>query len=129
MGSFIIAVDFDGTLVKHAYPAIGEAVGGFPWLRRWQELGAKLILYTMRDGKELGAALLTCADHDVQFWGVNENPGQAEWAAASRKVYAHLYVDDTAFGVPLTGHPGERPYVDWDIVGPGVVKLIEARKS
>lgn len=125
---FVIAVDFDGTIVKHAYPEVGESVGGFSWLRRWQELGAKLILYTMRTGGELRAAVLTCADQGVEFWAVNDNPDQDNWSV-SRKVYAHLYVDDAALGVPLIHPPNERPYVDWNLVGPVVIAILEARNA
>ena len=48
----IIAVDFDGTTVTHTYPEMGEPVpGAVEWLQRFQDAGAKLILWTMRSHK------------------------------------------------------------------------------
>jgi hypothetical protein len=107
----IIAVDFDGTLVRHDFPHIGaEAPNAFKVLRKLQEGGHKLILLTMRCGKELQDALAFCADRGVKFWAVNENPEQSEWTS-SRKVYAQLYIDDLALGVPKIGDT-----VDWYVV-------------
>jgi hypothetical protein len=134
----IIAVDFDGTIVDHCFPEIGEPVPkAFSWMKRWQELGANLILWTMRsddrlgDGKENGPVLTEavefCRQNGVEFWAVNDNPQQASWTR-SRKVYAHYYVDDAAFGCPLceNSRPGGRPYVDWDIVGPRIELILRA---
>ena len=52
----IIAVDFDGTVVTHAYPYVGEDAGAVPVLRELVDNGCKLILYTMRSDKLLEAA-------------------------------------------------------------------------
>lgn len=114
----IIAVDFDGTIVEHQYPAIGPDVpGAFEWLRKLQDAGALLMLWTMRDGKALDEAVEHCRAQGVEFWGVNVNPTQVSWSA-SAKQYAHLYIDDAALGCPLV-HPGRaRPYVDWSVAGP-----------
>lgn len=54
----IIAVDFDGTIVEHKYPAIGEEIPyAFVVLRELQEAGHKLILWTFRDGEYLNDAV------------------------------------------------------------------------
>src|SRR5579859_3631894 len=113
-GQLIIAVDFDGTLVEHEFPRIGpEITGAVGVLKALQKIGAKLILYTMRSGLSLDQALRWCADRQLHFWAVNENPGQKHWTE-SNKVYATHYIDDAAVGCPLI-HPaeGRRPYVDW----------------
>lgn len=95
-----IAIDFDGTLVKHEYPKIGkELPGAFNVLRRLQKGGHKLILLTMRSGKELEEAVNFCAEKGIKFWAVNDNPTQSSWTS-SRKVYANMYIDDAALGVP-----------------------------
>lgn len=133
----IIAVDFDGTIVAHEFPDIGaESPGAFRWLKEWQAAGAKLILWTMRSdgrtgtGKENGPVLTDavefCRKHGVEFFAVNSNPQQASWTQ-SPKVYAHVYVDDAAYGCPLRPNPkmGGRLMVDWDIVGPAVLALIQ----
>jgi hypothetical protein len=136
----IIAVDFDGTIVEHEFPAIGApAPGAFEWLKRWQAAGAKLILWTMRsdgrggvgpeNGPVLTEAVEFCRRHGVEFHGVNENPLQFTWTQ-SPKAYAHVYVDDSAFGCPLApaSKPGLRPVVDWSAVGPAVyAKLTEGK--
>ena len=53
----LIAVDFDGTVVTHAYPEIGDDAGAVPVLKELTDNGCRLILYTMRHGKLLDPAL------------------------------------------------------------------------
>jgi hydroxymethylpyrimidine pyrophosphatase-like HAD family hydrolase len=80
----IIAVDFDGTLVEHQYPAIGPDVpGAFETLRQVQEAGAHLILWTMRDGDHLAAAVELCQDRGLVLWGINRNPEQ-QWTTSPK---------------------------------------------
>lgn len=129
----VIAIDFDGTLVDHRFPAIGDEVpGAFDWLQKFQESGAKLILWTARkDGFPLGTPLTDavefCRDRGVVFWAVNENPDQPHVL----KAFAHLYIDDAAFGCPLLDNPvdGGRPFVYWAVVGPRVMDLIETHQN
>lgn len=108
----IIAVDFDGTCVTHDYPDIGKDIGAVPVLRKLVSRGAKLILWTMRSGKERDEAVLWFKRHNIPLWGVNRNPTQRSWTQ-SPKAYAQLYIDDAALGVPLIRRKGKRPYVDW----------------
>jgi hypothetical protein len=125
MKNIYVAIDFDGTVVLHEYPKLGrEAPGACNWMRIWQEEGAKLILFTMRsDELSLKEAVDFCGKNGIVFYGVNENPSQKTWTQ-SPKVYAHIYVDDAGIGCPLKENPNGRPYVDWDIVGPAVLKRI-----
>lgn len=137
----VIAVDFDGTLVIHRYPDIGEEVpDAVYWCKRWVDAGARLILYTIRDGFHLEAAVEWCQDRGIELWGENENPDQASWSQ-SRKVYAHVYVDDAAACAPLISPPAPsewpmppkpgdwtiepRPHLDWSKVGPAVLDFID----
>lgn len=110
----IIAVDFDGTIVEHDYPRIGKPIPmAIETMIGLQQSGNKLILWTMRSGDELQAAVNYCKDNGIEFWGVNENPDQYKWTT-SPKVYANYYIDDAALGCPLLGKKFEvRPYVDW----------------
>ena len=56
-----IAVDFDGTIVEHRYPQIGEEkLFAFETLKQLQKLGHSLILWTFRHGKELDEAVEYC---------------------------------------------------------------------
>ena len=136
-----VAIDFDGTIVEHQFPDIGRAVpGAFEWMKKWQEAGAKLILWTMRsdgrtgEGKENGPVLTDavqfCRDNGVEFFAVNGNPTQSIWTN-SPKCYAHIYVDDAAFGCPLRPamKAGVRPCVVWEQVGPAVLAAITAARN
>ena len=120
-----IAVDFDGTIVKHAFPEIGEPVpGAIEWLVRFRAAGARLILWTMRSGRFLEEAIEYCADNGVVLFGVNHNPDQMSWTH-SPKAYANMYIDDAAVGCPLV-EGEDRPWVDWEIVGPEVLRRMAA---
>lgn len=122
----IIAVDFDGTLVEHEYPQIGCSVPfGFETLAEFQKEGHQLILWTVRIGKELEAAVQYCRIyHNIVFWGVNENPTQKYWNG-SPKAYAQMYIDDAALGCPLIHPKKGRPFVDWLEVRAMISKMDE----
>lgn len=129
-----ICIDFDGTVVDHCYPYVGAPVPfAVDWLRRWVELGAKLILFTMRSDGAEGQKLLRDAvqyleENNIELFGINHNPDQASWTS-SPKAYGHIYVDDAAFGCPLIHPPTfERPCVDWKQVGPAVEKQLLERR-
>ena len=111
----IIAVDFDGTLAVHKYPDIGDEVDGAIEACLNLQESCKLILYTMRSGETLDEAVEWCKQRRLKFWAVNEKQEQKNWTD-SPKVYAHIYIDDAAFGCPLKNVPNERPVVDWSKV-------------
>lgn len=111
-----IAIDFDGTCVTHEYPNVGRDIGAQPVLQRLVEDGCDLILWTMRDGDALLAAVEWFDSTGVPLYGIQRNPTQRQWTT-SPKAYAHIYIDDAALGCPLLpGGPGECPYVDWAAV-------------
>lgn len=114
MESLIIAIDFDGTCVEHDYPAVGlDVEGAVDTLRRLNKRGHRLILYTMRSGAKLDAALRWFKERKVELWAVNENPEQREWTD-SPKVFAQYYIDDSALGCPIMFIDGvRRPVVNW----------------
>ena len=125
-----ICVDFDGTIVDHRFPEIGLPVpGAVDWMLKWQDAGAKLILFTMRsDGGKIGDALSRAVEYlkqnGIELYGVNKNPTQVHWTS-SPKAFGQLYIDDAAFGSPLIQPEGfQRPCVNWEIVGPGVLERI-----
>ncbi len=114
MSNLTIGLDFDGTIVTHDYPRVGQDVGSKNVLKRLQAAGHQFVLNTMRSGRELDEAAEYLREViGIPLYGINENPRQHEWTE-SPKVYAHIYIDDAALGCPLI-HPGngERPYVDW----------------
>lgn len=54
----IIAVDFDGTIVEHRYPAIGNEIPfAIETLKRLSEERHRLILWSVREGKLLEEAV------------------------------------------------------------------------
>ena len=110
----VIAVDFDGTCVEHDYPAVGMDVeGATAVLRALVANGHRLVLYTMRSGEKLDAAVKWFKDRKIELWAVNENPEQREWTE-SVKVYADYYIDDAALGCPIMFIDGvRRPVVNW----------------
>ena len=96
-----IAVDFDGTVVEHAYPQIGEEMlFAFATLRRLQEKGHKLILWSIREGDLLQAAVDHCRRNGVEFYAVNANfPGEVlEPGFSARKVNVDIFIDDRNVG-------------------------------
>jgi hypothetical protein len=123
----VIAIDFDGTCVKHCYPEIGESIGAEEVLLKLIAKNHRLILHTMRTGAELKAAVKWFKERGIDLWGINKNPGQKYWSI-SPKIYAELYIDDTACGVPLIIGDTLKPYVDWSRVHEWLVsnKFLEA---
>lgn len=113
-----ICIDFDGTIVEHAYPEIGAPVPlALETIKELQRRGHAIILFTMRHESTLRDAVEYLEANGVtSLYGVNVNPSQHEWSG-SRKVYGHLYIDDAALGCPLIFKEGKRPYVDWYVLG------------
>lgn len=100
-----IAVDFDGTVVEHKFPAIGkEILFAFDTLKALQEQRHQLILWTYRSGKELDEAVEYCRKNGIVFYAVNKNyPEEVfEEGKISRKIQADFYIDDRNIG----GFPG-----------------------
>ncbi len=109
--SLILSIDFDGTVVKHAFPEIGEEQpGAFETLRLLQAAGHRLCLNTCREDERrpyLTEAVEYCRKNGVEFRSVNENHEDDEFRdKVGRKMYAHVYIDDRNFG----GFPG------WDVI-------------
>ena len=93
----VIAVDFDGTLCINVYPNIGEPNEILiRYLLDEQKRGSKLILWTCRCGKYLDEAVAWCLKHGLKFDAVNDNIPEATefFGSNSRKVFAHVYIDD-----------------------------------
>lgn len=63
-----IAVDFDGTIVTHEYPAIGEELPfATETLRMLARDGHQLILWSVREGRLLQEAVDWCRERGVEF--------------------------------------------------------------
>ena len=99
----IIAVDFDGTIVKHKYPKIGKEIPyAIETLKLFQEKGHKIILWTFRSGQELEEAIEFCNKRGLSFHAVNNNfEGEEYDNSYSRKIYADIFIDDrNIMGIP-----------------------------
>jgi len=107
-----IVIDFDGTVVTHEFPLVGRDVGAVPVLKDLVNNGHNLILFTMRSGEFLSAAVEWFHYSEIPLYGIQENPTQGSWTT-SPKAYGQLIIDDAALGCPLVHPDGERPYVDW----------------
>ena len=131
----IIAIDFDGTIVTHEYPQIGKPVPyAISIMKDFVKQGCKIILHTMRSGKELKEAVDYISKQGITLYGINHNPTQDGWTT-SPKTYANLYIDDAAVGCPLIystnieGFPEpSRPYVDWIEIKKHVAEILERVK-
>ena len=103
-----IAVDFDGTIVEHRYPRIGEERPfATETLRMLINDHHRLILWTVREGHLLQEAIDWCHERGVDFWAVNRDYPEEEVEKNnhfSRKLKADYFIDDRGIG----GLP------DWD---------------
>ena len=114
----IIAVDFDGTIVEHRYPAIGNEIPfAIETLKRLSEERHRLILWSVREGKLLEEAVRFCSDRGVKFYAVNSNYPEENknHENFSRKLKADLFIDDRNVG----GLP------DWGLI----YRMIKERKT
>lgn len=99
----VIAVDFDGTIVEHRYPEIGEEIPfAIETLKMLIADRHKVILYTMRNGELLDEAVKWCSDRGVEFYAVNSDvPGDFvndRDKNFSSKVNADYFIDDRNIG-------------------------------
>lgn len=96
----LIAVDFDGTIVEHAYPAIGRPIPfAIDVLKQLQADGHLLVLWTFRYGDKLDEAVRYCHDRGVDFYAVNRAFPEEEWdPQGPRKLDADLFIDDRNLG-------------------------------
>ncbi len=96
----IIAVDFDGTIVEDGYPGIGEPrIFAFETLKRLQQDGHRLILWTYRCNNRLEEAVEFCKENGIEFYAVNKSFPEEEFNGdVSRKIMADLFIDDRNIG-------------------------------
>ena len=97
----IIAVDFDGTIVEHRYPRIGEEIPfAVDTLKLLQQEKHRLILWSVREGALLDEAVEWCKSRGLEF---------------SRKLKADMFIDDRNLG----GLP------DWGVI----YEMIKEKKT
>ena len=108
----IIAIDFDDTINingSETYPVCGNVR---PWAKEvinfMNKLGIKIVIWTSRDvaynqdEKKMYDHMSPMIDwldeNGVHYDAINKSIQFAPYAYNGRKVYAHMYVDDRAYG-------------------------------
>lgn len=121
MVKYIIAVDFDGTCVRHKFPYVGETLPNcVEVLQKLVEKGNLIVLNTMRDWVNVSPTdpNKTTMDDAIDWFVRNNIPlysvqphHHAEKILGSRstKCYANIYIDDANLGCPLD----DQGSVDW----------------
>lgn len=101
--SLIFAVDFDGTIVEHDFPDIGdEKPLAIRTLRALQDRGHKVIIYTCRRPPYVGPIIEWMLERGFRPDAVNKNLSHLPTNHPS-KILAHVYIDDRSFP----------PFTDW----------------
>ena len=97
-----IAVDFDGTIVEHRYPEIGEERPfAVQTLRMLIADHHRLILWSVREGKLLDDAVEWCRERGIEFYATNRDyPEETENGNEhySRKIKVDIFIDDRNIG-------------------------------
>jgi len=97
-----IAVDFDGTIVEHAYPKIGKELPfATETLRQLISEHHRLVLWTVREDELLQEAIDWCRERGVEFYAINRDYPEEEREKNnhfSRKLKVDLWIDDRNVG-------------------------------
>lgn len=111
-----IAVDFDQTISKSLYPAVGEAnEHAVETMIKWQEkYNVGWILHTMRSDKNgtLAPAIKWLQEQGIKLYGIGYAPGQEQWTSTN-KPSCIFSIDDINVGTPMIYENGKPPRVDW----------------
>ena len=116
-----IAVDFDGTIVEHAYPRIGKEMPfATETLRQLIQDRHKLVLWTVREDELLQEAIDWCRERGVEFYAINRDYPEEEREKNnhfSRKLKVDIWIDDRNIcGLPDWGtiYRMIREHLTWD---------------
>ena len=101
----LLGLDFDGTVVAHRFPEIGEVFpGAVEVLKELQNEGVGIILNTCREDQPerrfLHEAAEWFAERHIGLRSINANNRQdefREFEGERRKVFADVYLDDRDF--------------------------------
>ncbi len=97
-----IAVDFDGTIVTHKYPDIGEEIPfAIATLKMLRQDGHKIILWSVREGELLDNAVDWCKERGLEFYAINRDYPEETWdnnPHFSRKIKVDVFIDDRNLG-------------------------------
>lgn len=95
----VIAVDFDGTVVEHAYPKIGKPIPfAIETLKQLQKEGHILLMWSVRQGDLLQEAIDYVESKGLTYYAYNKNHPEEDPLVASRKLNAEIFIDDRNVG-------------------------------
>lgn len=96
-GKLVIAIDFDGTIVEHEYPEIGELkYEAKDVINKLYEEGHSIIIWTCRsnaNGHDFNDMIDFLIDNDIMYTEANENDEVVSYGCYP-KIYADIYIDD-----------------------------------
>jgi len=97
-----IAIDFDGTIVEHKYPEIGREIPfAIETLKKIQNDGHRLILWSCRTGDLLQEAVDFCKERGLEFYAANLDFPEENIEnnlSYSRKLKVDMFIDDRNLG-------------------------------
>lgn len=100
MKTLVFAVDFDGCLAEYKFPGIGEQTEKqkrfMSILKKLQQKGHKLVLWTSRGEPSLQEAIDWCEERGLKFDSHQVNPFTEKISGPSPKIVADYYIDDKA---------------------------------
>lgn len=115
---YVIAVDFDGTIVQHRYPEIGDTIdGALEGLSQLAMDGHYIVIWTCRVGKELLDVKNWLDSNGVIYDSINRNAGCVNFPTGP-KIYYDILIDDRAWDC----------VIDWTKIVKDVRKKYEAEK-
>lgn len=98
---FIVAIDFDGTIVDDQFPKIGDLKRNAKKIinRLIENDNCEIIIWTCRCGNFLELAKTFLIENNVKFNYINENSNYVKRffgnpMGKALKVYADVYIDD-----------------------------------
>ena len=97
----IISIDFDETIVHSNFPVIISLIPDAKlYITKLHEDGHYIIINTCRTGDDAIAAINFLLANDIPFRRFNENniSNVEKYKSNSRKIYAHVYIDDRQVG-------------------------------
>lgn len=115
-----IYIDFDGTIVEHKFPDIGEPVPhAIEVIKKLAKSRHLLVLNTVRS--DLGInflkdALKYCKSNGIEFeyWATSKREPKS-WTASMISKTNDIFIDDSTPGIPLMPtNNGNGWMVDWE---------------
>lgn len=96
LGKPILCIDFDGTIVDHAFPQIGDLKPGVKHALDALHPNFEIVIWSGRSSKRFGGAHNRFVKEMVEFLDLNQIPYDWWDDGSHGKVVARWYIDDRA---------------------------------